>query len=110
MDINTIDLMDLEDLDMLETTRRPDRDRQRVNPFELSDEDFRERLDISIGRHIEGHCVLGMIENDSEDLRLEVCPYVRSNQASDQNCSSFYGITRFVSLRLKKCVTWPRIF
>ncbi|CAK1584272.1 unnamed protein product [Parnassius mnemosyne] len=41
MDINMIDLMDLEDLDMLETTRRPDRHRHRVNPFELSDEDFR---------------------------------------------------------------------
>ncbi|CAG4946842.1 unnamed protein product [Parnassius apollo] len=26
------------------------------------------------GRHIEGHWVLGMIENDCEDLRLEVCP------------------------------------
>ncbi|CAK1597378.1 unnamed protein product [Parnassius mnemosyne] len=26
---------------MLETTRRPDRHRHRVNPFELSDEDFR---------------------------------------------------------------------
>ncbi|CAK1581069.1 unnamed protein product [Parnassius mnemosyne] len=41
MDINMIDLMDLEDLDMLDTTRRPDRHRHRVNPFELSDEDFR---------------------------------------------------------------------
>lgn len=27
-----------------------------------------------LGRHIEGHWVLGMIEDDSEDLRLEVCP------------------------------------
>ncbi|CAK1597792.1 unnamed protein product [Parnassius mnemosyne] len=26
------------------------------------------------GRHIEGHWVLGMIEDGSEDLRLEVCP------------------------------------
>ncbi|CAG5034366.1 unnamed protein product [Parnassius apollo] len=41
MDINMIDLMDLEDLDMLETTRRPDRHRQRMNTFELSDENFR---------------------------------------------------------------------
>lgn len=40
MDINLIDLMDLEDLDMLETSRRADRHRHRVNPFELSDEEF----------------------------------------------------------------------
>uniref|UniRef100_A0A2H1WZ44 SFRICE_041273 n=1 Tax=Spodoptera frugiperda TaxID=7108 RepID=A0A2H1WZ44_SPOFR len=26
------------------------------------------------GRHIEGHWVIGMIEDGSDDLRLEVCP------------------------------------
>lgn len=40
MDINTIDMMDFDDLDMLETFRRSDRPRHRVNPFELSDEEF----------------------------------------------------------------------
>ncbi|RVE52220.1 hypothetical protein evm_003139 [Chilo suppressalis] len=28
-------------------------------------------------RHIEGHCVLGITEDGSEDLRLEVCPFVQ---------------------------------
>lgn len=41
MDINVIDLMDLEDLDMLETPWRYDRHRHRLNPFELGDEDFK---------------------------------------------------------------------
>ncbi|CAF4891578.1 unnamed protein product [Pieris macdunnoughi] len=31
------------------------------------------RTIIILGRHIEGHWVLGMIEDNSEDLRLEVC-------------------------------------
>lgn len=35
------DLIDLEDLDMLETFWRTNTLRQRGNPFELSDEDFR---------------------------------------------------------------------
>ncbi|CAK1590987.1 unnamed protein product [Parnassius mnemosyne] len=32
------------------------------------------------GRHIEGHWVLGLIEDGSEDLRLEVCPEMCAQQ------------------------------
>ena len=37
------DLMDLEDLEMLETSRRSEIRRHRINPFELSDEEFKYR-------------------------------------------------------------------
>jgi hypothetical protein len=41
MDSETIDMMDLDDLDLLEMSRRTNRRRQRLNPFDLDDEDFR---------------------------------------------------------------------
>lgn len=42
MDLDRIDLIDLEDLEMLETPiqRRPHTHRHRINPFDMSDEDF----------------------------------------------------------------------
>lgn len=41
MDVNSIDFMDFEDLDVLETYRRSNIPRNRVNPFDLNDDEFR---------------------------------------------------------------------
>ncbi|KAL0803253.1 hypothetical protein ABMA28_017254 [Loxostege sticticalis] len=53
--------------------------REAIIVYQLEHEESREKIGgpgkiVQIDENVEGHWVLGMIEDDSDDLRLEVCP------------------------------------